>query len=107
MDELHISAVTVTLVGGLLTILLGIIAFFLSRLISQFDMLRDQFSELNATMSKIDKDLSGEVGILKNENKELTTKVKDLDPLWDRMRDVEKEVAVLRSTCPVHCKTGQ
>lgn len=107
MDEVHISGMTVTVIGAVLSLLLAIIAFFLSRLIKQFDELQKQFSTLNGTMMRIDKDLSGEVGVLKAENADLKEKVRDLDPLWDRMRDVEKELAVVQGRCPVHCKVGQ
>lgn len=105
--DIHVDAVTVALIGALLTMFLGVISYFLSRLISQFDKLQEQFSTLNHTMTRIDKDLSGEVGILKSDNEELKDRVKDFDPLWDRMRGVEKEVAIVRASCIVHCKVDQ
>ena len=67
---------------AILGILLCLIAFFLSRILSQFDGLTKEVRELNATMIKIDKDLSGDIGILKE-------KVKNLDEIWDRTREIE------------------
>ena len=79
-----------TVFGGLL----GIIAYFLQRLVKQFDV-------LNATVIKIDKDLSQDITRLSEQNKTLKSEVADLDPLWDRMRAVEGAVIELKSG--MHC----
>lgn len=78
--------------------LLGVISYFLNRLVKQFDALTAQFADLNITISKIDKDLSGEVGILKMQHSDLHGRMKDLDPIWDRVRAVEADVAVVKAT---------
>ena len=43
--------------GAVITLLLAVIAFFLNRLIGQFD-------KLNDTMVKMDKDISGKIGVI-------------------------------------------
>lgn len=96
MEEIHVSALVIEIIGGVLTLLFAIIAFFLSRLVKQFDGLTHEVGELNKTMVRIDKDLSGDVGILKTENCALKQEVKDLNPLWDRMRQAEEDIAVLQ-----------
>jgi len=90
MDTTHIDALTITIAGVLISMLLGIISFFLSRLLGQFDALRTELSTLNTTMTRIDKDLSGDVGILKG-------KIEDLDTVWDRIRGVEQSVVSIQS----------
>ena len=90
MEDIHISTTILGVIGGLISILLAIIAVFLNRLLAQFDNLQDQFGKLNATMLKIDKDISGDVGVLK-------VKVNELDTVWDRIRDVEENVIAIKS----------
>lgn len=85
----QIDETLVILVGACLGVLLGIIAFFLSRLIKQFDI-------LNATVQKIDKDLSLDIGVIKNENASLKQKVEEFEPIWDRLRLVEQGIATLK-----------
>lgn len=97
MTELHIPAEIVGIVGAIFSILLACIVYFLDRLIKQFDNLSGQFSTLNETMKKIDKDLSGDVGILKNENATMKEKLSDMSPLWERMRAVESDVIEIKS----------
>ena len=89
-ETVHISSFTIIIFGVIFTILLTVIAYFLSRLIAQFDRLQNQFSELNNTMNKIDKDLSGDVGVLKS-------RVQEFDPMWDRLRAVENTIVAIQS----------
>lgn len=97
MEEIHMSSLAVSVIGACLTLLFGVIAFFLSRLVRQFDRLADEVGTLNETMKRIDKDLSGDVGILKAENNEMKNRVRDFDPLWDRMRAVESDIVAIKS----------
>lgn len=93
----HINPIWLPLMGGALTILFGIIAFFLSRLIKQIDKLGDKFEDLNNTMKRIDKDLSGDVGVLKSKNTELEIRLRELDPLWERMRLMNEDMIALKA----------
>lgn len=97
VETLQIDSSVVVSIGGVVSLLLGVIAYFLNRLIKQFDALTVQFSDLNTTISKIDKDLSGEVGILKIQHSDLHGRMKDLDTIWDRVRLVEADVLVIKS----------
>lgn len=90
MEELHISTMTISVVGGVISILLALIAFFLARLLIQFDALQENFKELINTVSRIDKDLSGDVGILKS-------RIEEYDPIWDRLRKTELDIASIKS----------
>jgi hypothetical protein len=89
----------VPVAGAFLTTLLGIIAFFLARLIGQFDNLAIQFSTLNTTMLKIDGDLSGDMGVLKSEHVALKLKMDGFDPMWDRVRAVENGLLTMQTKC--------
>ena len=94
MDNLS-AAETLTFVeigATVVAILLGVIAFFLSRLIRQFD-------KLNETMIKMDKDISGKIGVIESQTSDNGKRLAELDPLWDRMRVVEKELAVVQDRC--------
>ena len=82
-ETIQISSFSVTIIGSSITIMLCIIAVFLSRLLRQFD-------ELNQTLIKIDKDLSRDVGVLKS-------RLQEFDPLWDRLRKVETDVVAIQS----------
>ena len=87
---IHIDGTLVIIVGASLSILLGIIAFFMSRPIKQFDI-------LNATVQKIDRDLSLDIGVVKSEQTALKQKVEEFDPIWDRLRLIEQGVATLKA----------
>lgn len=87
----------VELGGAIVAILLGVIAFFLSRLLRQFD-------KLNETMIKMDKDISGKIGIIENQTSENGRRLSDLDPLWDRMRVAESNIAVMQAECGIKVK---
>ena len=89
MEEVNISVTMITIIGSAMTILLGLIAFFLARLIKQFDELQASFKDLIATVSRIDKDLSGDVGVLK-------TRLAEYDPIWDRLRQVETDLVAVK-----------
>jgi cell division protein FtsB len=96
METLHINSSTLAIVGGLLGFLLAVIAYFLDRLVKQFDALSDQFATLNKTMIKIDKDLTSDVSRLKEQNVTLKEEIKDLDPLWERMRKAEMNILAIQ-----------
>lgn len=103
-DIIQFSTSSIAVFGSIVGILLAIIAFFLSRLLRQFDKLTDTVKDLNDTMTRIDKDLSGEVGILQARTEALQTEVRGLDTLWDRVREVEKDVlAIRKGGCEVRC----
>lgn len=89
-ETMQISSISVTIFGSIISIMLLVIAFFLSRLISQFDKLQTQFGKLNDTMNKIDKDLSGDVGVLKS-------RMQEFDPIWDRLRNAENSITAIQS----------
>lgn len=97
MEEMHVSPVAVALIGSFLGMLLSIIAFFLSRLLKQFDNLTAQVSNLNSTMQKIDKDLSGDVGIIQTRLAGVEAELEDMDPLWDRTRKCEEKIVALET----------
>ena len=88
--SVQISAFSITLFGSIITMMLMVIAYFLSRLIGQFDGLQRQFVKLNDTMNKIDKDLSGDVGVLKS-------RIQEFDPVWERLRVVENGIIAIQS----------
>jgi len=89
MEELHISTVTLGVIGSGIGILLAMIAFFLSRLLKQFDDLQESFRTLISTVARIDKDLSSDVGILK-------ARISEYDPIWERMRAAELDIAGIK-----------
>lgn len=78
------------IVGAFVMIMLSIIGFFLSRLLTQFD-------QLNTTMAKIDRDLNMEVGVLKVKLDDVQRTVVGLDPVWDRLRDTENKITALEN----------
>ena len=82
-ETIQISSFSVTIIGSSITIMLCIIAVFLSRLLRQFD-------ELNQTLIKIDKDLSRDVGVLKS-------RIQEFDPMWDRLRSAENAIVAIQS----------
>ncbi len=96
MEEI-LSGVAVPAVGGFLSLLLGVIAFFLSRLLCQFDQLTEQVGVLNETMKRIDKDLSGDVGIIKTQLVSTQQDVDELNQIWDRMRSAENEIIAIKN----------
>jgi len=103
-EVLQFNAASVTIFGSLMGILLGVIAYFLSRLLGQFDKLTETVKNLNDTMVRIDKELSGEVGVLRTHTMALQEEVRGLDSLWDRVRAVENDViAIRRGGCEVRC----
>lgn len=89
-DLIQVSTITASIIGAMVMVLLGIISFFLSRILQQFDHLQQEFTALNLTLARIDKDLGGDVRVL-------TSQVKDLNPLFDRVRAIEKELISVQS----------
>lgn len=88
MDDLLFVEVGASIVA----LLLAVIAFFLSRLLRQFD-------KLNETMIKMDKDISGKIGVIEVMTSDNGKRLSELDPLWDRMRAAESDIAVIRAGC--------
>lgn len=104
VDVIQFSTTPIAIFGSVVGLLLGIIAIFLRRLLQQFDKLTDTVKDLNDTMTRIDKDLSGEVGVLQARTEALQTEIRGLDSLWDRVREVEKDVlAIRKGGCEVRC----
>lgn len=87
---IQMSSLVISGIGFVIVTMLGVISFFLSRLLNQFDHLQAEFSSLNTTLAKIDKDLGGDVRVL-------TSQVQDLNPLFDRVRALEKELISVQS----------
>lgn len=107
MEQVHIDGWLFGVVGFAFVVLLSIIAVFLRRLLAQFDGVQQELRDLNRTMLRIDKDLSGDVSVLKSENVTLKEKVDDLDNLWDRMRAAETSLASIKAGgCDAH-KAGK
>lgn len=95
--ETLINTIGMPFIGTALTILLGVISFFLMRLLNQFDKLTDQVGELNKTMIKIDKDLSGDVSVLKQKTEMLNEDLLNLNQLWDRVRAAENDIISIKA----------
>lgn len=89
-DVIQLSTITASIIGAMVMVLLGIISFFLSRILQQFDHLQQEFTALNVTLARIDKDLGGDVRVL-------TSQVQDLNPLFDRVRELEKTLISIQS----------
>jgi hypothetical protein len=91
MEEVHMSVIEKELIASILGILLCLIAFFLIRILNQFDKLTEKVAELNQTFMKSDREV-GEVVVL------LKAKVEELDThVWDRLRAVEEELITLKA----------
>lgn len=86
--------------AAIVAMLLSVIAFFLSRLLKQFD-------KLNETMIKMDKDISGKIGVIEVQTTDNGKRLAELDPLWDRMRGVESDIAVIKSGCALRSRDCQ
>jgi type VI protein secretion system component VasK len=97
-ESIQISAMTVTLIGAVLALLLGAISWLLVRLISSFDgnfkLLTEQVAKLNDTMIKIDKDSVA----MQVENTHIQEKVEGIEPLRERVSIVEHDLDHLRRT---------
>jgi len=110
MSEILSSTTILAVIGFVFTSLLACVVYFLDRLIKQFDNLSIQFGTLNDTMKKIDKDLSGDVGLLKQENVAIRASIDDFDTLWERVRKVEHEIVSIQAGgCAPHiqCSVNQ
>ena len=92
-------------VGGFISILLLIIGWFLSRLIdqqddahqstaAQFKALLDKFDVLNSTMHEHKTD----VGVIKAQVADHATRLHEMNNVYDRLRTVESEIAVIKTT---------
>ncbi len=106
-DSIHLSGLTLTIVGSAIGLLLALISYFMDRLIKQFDKLSEQFGILNTTMQKIDKDLSGKVNVLDTEHKQTKQRIDELLPIEDRVRELEKDVGIMKAGCKAndHCRS--
>lgn len=93
-ETVHISALTITVAGAVIGILLAVIAWLLQRFVAKFDdnfgQLTNAVAKLDDTMKRIDKDLSGRVVVLEE-------RTKDSDQLYDRLRAVEQDVGTLKA----------
>lgn len=95
--------IILSLIGGLVTLLLGIIGWFLVRLIDQqddahqstseqFKALLGKFDMLNDTMHEHKAD----VGVIKSQVAEHATKLHEMNRVYDRLRSVESDIAVIK-----------
>lgn len=106
-EQVQISVWVLGVVGAFISVLLAMIAAFLNRLLGQVDGLSKSIAELNATMIRIDGDLTGELGVLKEKYTTLFQRVTDMDELWGRIRGVEEKTSVIAAAgCDIvnkHC----
>ena len=96
MEELHINVWVASFIGAFIVLLLGVIGYFLSRIVNQFD-------ELNKAVQKIDRDLSGDMGVLRTRVDSLRVDLDETHPLWDRIRNVENNLIEIRAACKRGC----
>lgn len=94
-DLMPVMVAVVAIMGSML----AVIAFFLSRILTQFDTLNTTVVQLNGTMLKIDKDLTGEIVHLKATQLRHTDELRGLNSVYDRLRITEQQVSVLASKC--------
>jgi hypothetical protein len=85
--------------GWLVPALFTLVAFFLYRILQQFDKLNATVLDLNSTMLKIDKDLTGEIITIKAIQLAHTEQIRGLGEIYNRIRATETHVSVLQSKC--------
>jgi hypothetical protein len=85
--------------GWLVPALFSLVAFFLYRILQQFDKLNATVLDLNSTMLKIDKDLTGEIITIKAAQLTHTEQIRGLSEIYDRIRVTENHVSVLQVKC--------
>ena len=81
-------------------LLLGIVGVFLLRLLAQIDKVTAQFNELIIIVSDLKTTLvehKGDVMVIKEQISTHARDIEDINKIWDRMRNVESEVAIIRS----------
>lgn len=94
-----VSPFMLSIIVGAIGIMLAMIAFFLSRILTQFDTLNSTVVQLNGTMQKIDKDLTNEISTLKSVQIRHTDEIKNFSVVYDRMRQTENDVTFLQAKC--------
>lgn len=81
-------------------LLLGIVGVFLLRLLAQIDKVTSQFNELIVIVGDLKTTLvehKGDVMVIKEQISTHARDIEDINKIWDRMRNVESEVAIIRS----------
>lgn len=94
-----LSTLEAAMAGWLIPALFGLIAFFLYRLLGQFDKLNTTVVQLNTTMLKIDKDLTGEIITIKATQLHHAEEIRGLSEIYDRVRATENKVVFLQAKC--------
>ena len=95
----HVTGLTSSDLLMLVGVMLGIIAFFLARILTQFDKLNTTVVALNATMMKIDKDLTNEIVTLKATQLRHADEIRGLSSIYERLRTTETHVSFLQAKC--------
>lgn len=97
-DTIQVSAWVLSVVGAVMLMLLGVIAFFMSRLLDRFDKLTVTVESLNITMTR-------DVALLKQQGETAKEELKQLGDLWGLARDNENRIIALeRGGCEVRCQ---
>ena len=94
-----LTALEAATAGWLVPALFALVAFFLYRILQQFDKLNATVVALNTTMLKIDKDLTGEIINIKATQLSHTEQIRGLGEIYDRIRATENHVSVLQAKC--------
>ena len=85
-EVIHIDATLAAIIGGIISLFLGVITFFLSRLLKQFDGL-----------NKIVGEIATGLAVSEVEKAQIIKDLSELDPLWDRMRAVETRITTVEA----------
>ena len=91
-----LTALESAIAGWLVPALFALVAFFLYRILQQFDKLNATVLDLNTTMLKIDKDLTGEIITIKAAQLTHTEQIRGLSEVYDRLRITENNVSILQ-----------
>lgn len=94
-----LTALETATAGWLVPALFALVAFFLYRILGQFDKLNMTVVQLNVTMLKIDKDLTGEIINIKATQIAHAEQIRGLAEIYDRVRTTENHVSVLQAKC--------
>jgi len=94
-----LTALEAATAGWLVPALFALVSFFLYRILIQFDKLNITVVQLNTTMLKIDKDLTGEIINIKATQTAHAEQIRGLGEIYDRIRVTENHVSVLQAKC--------
>lgn len=96
---MELNLIETAVAGWLIPALFALIAFFLYRLLGQFDKLNLTVIQLNTTMLKIDKDLTGEIITIKATQLHHAEEIRGLTEIYDRIRSTENKLTFLQAKC--------